>query len=62
MRTDPNTIPDEVADAAQIEHYEFVFGQDAVPLTRRQLGISRQAWKCAIAAALDEIDNPRTSE
>ena len=62
MRTDPNTIPDEVADAAQIEYHEFVFGQDAGTLTRRQLGISRQAWKCAIAVALDELDKPYTPE
>lgn len=54
--TDPNTIPDEVADAAQIEHYEFAFGSDAEPLTRRELGISRQAWKCAIAVAIDKMN------
>jgi hypothetical protein len=55
MRTDPNSIPDEVADAAQIEMHEFV-GFDEEPLTRRQLGIARQAWKCAIAAALDKLN------
>lgn len=63
MRTDPNTIPDEVADAAQTEYHEFVFGQGAETLTRGRLGVSRQAWKCAIAAALDALDalDPRTS-
>lgn len=54
-RTDPNTIPDEVADAAQIEEYDFVFGEDAPRLTSRQLGISRQAMKCAIAVAIDKM-------
>jgi len=54
--SDPNTIPDDVADAAQIEHYEFVFGQDVQPLTRRQLGVSRQAWKCAIAVAIYKMN------
>lgn len=56
MNTDPNSLPDDLADAAQIEHYEFVFGQDVQPLTRRQLGISRQAWKCAIAVAIDKMN------
>lgn len=55
-KTDPDTIPDDVADAAHIEHYEFAFGPDAEPLTRRELGISRQAWKCAIAVAIDKMN------
>lgn len=54
--TDPNTIPDEVADAANIAEYEFIYGQDAEHLTMRQLGISRQAFKVAIAAALDKME------
>lgn len=54
MRTDPNTIPDDVADAAQIEFHEFTCGWEN-RLTPRELGISRQAWKCAIAVALDKL-------
>ena len=57
MMVDPNTIPDHVADAAQIEHYYFAFGPDAEPLTHRDLGISRQAWKCAIARAINEMEH-----
>lgn len=54
MRTDPNSISDDVADAAQIEFHEFIYGWEE-PLTRRQLGFLRQAWKCAISVAVDKL-------
>ena len=47
--TDPNQIPDAVADAAQIAFHEFAWGDE--PIGR--LSVSRQGWKVAIAAALD---------
>ncbi len=43
-------IPDGVADRAQVAFHEFVFGQGA-PLTARDLGVMRQAWKVALRAA-----------
>ena len=49
--TDPNQIPDAVADAAQIAFHEFAWGDE--PIGR--LSVSRQGWKVAIAAALDEM-------
>lgn len=55
---DPNTITDEQADAAQIALYEYAFGFDAPAISARELGISRQGWKVAIAAALELIDDP----
>lgn len=51
---DPNAIPDAAADAASIAHHEFCFGDEG-PLTRRDLGIVRQASKVSIAAALDVL-------
>lgn len=43
-------VTDERADAAQIAFHEFVFGPDE-PLTARDIGITRQAWKVALEAA-----------
>jgi hypothetical protein len=39
-------------EAAQDAFNEFVWG-DEFPLTRRDKGITRQAWKCALEAALE---------
>ena len=49
--TDPNRITDEQADAAQLAHYRFVFGEEGLP-NRRELGIYRQAMKVAISEAV----------
>ena len=49
--TDPNSITDEQADAAQLAHYRFVFGEEGLP-NRRELGIYRQAMKVAISEAV----------
>ena len=49
--TDPNSITDEQADAAQLAHYRFVFGEEGVP-NQRELGIGRQAMKVAISEAV----------
>lgn len=46
--TDPNQIPDEVADAAQIAMHEFCIGAEE-PIGR--LSVARQGWKVALAAA-----------
>ena len=43
-------VTDEQADAAQIAFHEYVFGPDE-PLTARDIGVARQAWKVAIQAA-----------
>lgn len=53
--SDPKTIPDDVADAAQLAFHEFVWGAENWP-TKRELGITRQAWKCAIAVAIDKMN------
>lgn len=53
--TDPNLIPDEVADESQLAFHEFVWGPENWP-TKRELGISRQAWKCALAVAFDRYE------
>lgn len=45
-------IPDDAADRAQIAFHEFTFGDDE-PMTQRELGIARRAWKVAIAEALN---------
>ena len=49
--TDPNSITDEQADAAQLAHYRFVFGDEGLP-NQRALGIGRQAMKVAISEAV----------
>ena len=49
--TDPNSITDEQADAAQLAHYRFVFGEEGLP-NQRELGIGRQAMKVAISEAV----------
>lgn len=46
-------VTPEMADAAAIAFHEFVWGFDD-PLTKRDLGVSRQAWIVAIEAALTE--------
>jgi hypothetical protein len=43
-------ITDEAADAANQAWHDFVWGPDE-PLSQRDLGITRQAWKVAIEAA-----------
>lgn len=53
--SDPKTIPDDVADEAQLAFHEFVWGAENWP-TKRELGITRQAWKCAIAVAFDKMN------
>lgn len=55
MNTDPNTIPDDVADESQLAFHEFVWGAENWP-TKRELGITRQAWKCALAVAFDRYE------
>lgn len=54
MGVDPNSIPDSVADAAQVAFHEFALGSD-VPLSERGKGISRQGWRVSVAAALDAM-------
>ena len=41
---------DEEADAANIAFHEYAFGTYE-PMTRRELGITRQGWKVALIAA-----------
>lgn len=53
--TNPNTISDDVADESQLAFHEFVWGAENWP-TKQELGISRQAWKCAIAVAIDKMN------
>lgn len=50
--TNPDAVSDAMADEAQKAFHEFAFGPDPDFLTPRRLGISRQAWKVAIAAAI----------
>lgn len=46
------TITDDMADRAQRAWHEFVWGPDE-PLSARDIGITRQAWKTALRAALE---------
>lgn len=43
-------ITDAMADAANQEWHDFVWGPEE-PLSQRDLGITRQAWKAALEAA-----------
>lgn len=45
---------DEAADRANLAFHEFCFGPGSTPVPQRELGITRQAWKCALAAAVGE--------
>lgn len=44
-------VTDEMADRAAQAFHEFVLGPEE-PMTRRELGITRQAWKYALKEAL----------
>lgn len=44
-------ITDEMVEAAQDAHHVFAFGPDEPPLTAREKGITRQAWRVALEAA-----------
>jgi hypothetical protein len=46
-------LTDAQVDAAQQAFHDFTWGP-CEPLTRRELGITRQAWRVAILAALGE--------
>jgi hypothetical protein len=45
-------VTDDMADRAAQAFHEFTLGEE--PLTRRELGIVRQAWKYALTEALKE--------
>lgn len=51
----PIQVTAEMADRAQDAHHEYLFGNDD-PLTERDKAITRQAWKVALEAALNSID------
>jgi hypothetical protein len=47
----PMGVTDEQVDAAQDAFHEFTWGPGEAPLTRREKGITRQAWRVALEAA-----------
>lgn len=45
-------VTDDMADQAAQAFHDYIRGPYAPPLSRRELGITRQAWKYALEEAL----------
>lgn len=56
MTIDINSIPDEAIEAAQDAFHEFAMGPSE-PLTKREKGITRLAYRAAIHAALEAMSD-----
>lgn len=54
---DSNSIPDDAIEAAQDAFHEFAFGPLEEPLTKREKGITRLAYRAAIHAALEAMSD-----
>ena len=53
---DIESIPDDAIEAAQDAFHEFTFGLEE-PLTKREKGITRLAYRAAIHAALEAMSD-----
>lgn len=56
MTIDPESIPDDAIEAAQDAFHEFVFWGEE-PLSKRDKGITRLAYRAAIHAALEAMSD-----
>lgn len=48
-------VSDDMADAAAVAFREFTMGMDAGPMSHRELGVVREAYRVAVAAALEKF-------